>query len=50
MTIFFSTEGDKLPVIPWHSNFSNTEPWAAGVLGRTYTEPVVDQTPNGYSF
>ena len=38
MTVFFSAEGDRLPVIPWHSNFSNTRPWAAGALGRTYHE------------
>ena len=36
MTVFFSAEGDNLPVIPWHSNFTNTAPWGSGRLGRTY--------------
>jgi len=26
-TVFFSVEGDKLPVIPWYSNFTNTNPY-----------------------
>ena len=27
MTIFFGKEGDHLPVIPWLSNFTTTDPW-----------------------
>ena len=27
MTLFFAKAGDSLPVIPWFSNFTTTDPW-----------------------
>lgn len=43
MTIFFSKEGDKLPVIPWFSNFTSTSPWEPphGLLAADLETPIL---------